>query len=87
MAQLSRLEHEVNALELSARTALKNPFIPAAARDGLAQGLFVLRTLCAEVTQLKQQLALNTATTNGEFRAMRLQIGAQVTQAAELGGR
>jgi len=84
---ISRLEAEVSALQQTARTALKNPFIPAAARDGIAQAIFVIRTLAEEVVQLKHQVSSNGDTINGELREMRKLIGSQVTRPAELGGR
>ena len=86
-AALSRLEIEVNCLELTAKTALKNPFIPAAAREGIAQAIYCIRTLAAEVKSLKATCASNGDTLNNELRDMRRQIGSAVTQVGELGGR
>jgi hypothetical protein len=84
---LSRLESEVNALDVSTRAALKNPFLPAPVRDAIAQANYVIRTLALEVLQLKGQVASNGDTINGELRAMRELIGSNVTRPAELGGR
>jgi hypothetical protein len=53
MPSSSRLEAEVQALQVSVGTAAKNPFLPAPARDAMVQATNVISLLCIELTVLR----------------------------------
>jgi hypothetical protein len=71
MSGATRLQREIAGLQKTVAEACKNPFLPAAARDAIAQAGYVIVTLANELEQLRAQISTNGETVNGQLLEMR----------------
>ena len=67
----TRLQAEISALQKTAMVAAKNPFLPAPARDAIAQAVYCIEVLASEVLALREQNYANRETVNGQLGEMR----------------